>query len=64
MIQWKKSLKIPKGQPEGVNRRRTGNTMVNRKGTKGKHSKSNRKIVESEAKSITLTKDIFQKEYV
>jgi hypothetical protein len=31
----KKSLKIPKGQSESVYRRRTDNTMVKRKGTKG-----------------------------
>ena len=29
------SLKIPKGYSESVNRRRTDNTMANRKGTKG-----------------------------
>ena len=31
----KKSLKIPKGQSEAVNRRRTDNTMAKRKSTKG-----------------------------
>jgi hypothetical protein len=31
----KKSLKIPKGQSESVYRRRTDNTMVKRKITKG-----------------------------
>jgi hypothetical protein len=31
----KKSLKIPKGQPETVYRRRTDNTMAKRKSTKG-----------------------------
>ena len=31
----KKSLKTPKGQSESVNRRRTDNTMANRKNTKG-----------------------------
>ena len=31
----KKSLKIPKGQSESVYRRRTNNTMANRKSTKG-----------------------------
>ena len=31
----KKSLKIPKGYSEAVNRRRTDNTMTNRKRTKG-----------------------------
>ena len=31
----KKSLKIPKGQSESVNRRRTDNTMAKRKSTKG-----------------------------
>ena len=55
--------KVPKGQPEAVNQRRTDNTIVNIKGTKGKHSKSNRKMVGPEAKAITLTTDIFQKEY-
>jgi hypothetical protein len=30
-----KSLKIPKGQSESVNRRRTDNTMTKRKWTKG-----------------------------
>ena len=30
-----RSLKIPKGQPETVYRRRTDNTMVKRKSTKG-----------------------------
>ena len=32
---FKKSLKIPKGQSESVYRRRTDNTMVKRKSTKG-----------------------------
>ena len=31
----KKSLKIPKGYSESVNRRRTDNTMAKRKRTKG-----------------------------
>jgi hypothetical protein len=34
-IEAKKSLKIPKGQPESVYRRRTDNTMAKRKSTKG-----------------------------
>ena len=34
-IIYKKSLKIPKGQSESVYRRRTDNTMVKRKSTKG-----------------------------
>ena len=33
---YKKSLKIPKGLPESVNRRRTDNTMAKRKSTTGK----------------------------
>ena len=33
--QYKKSLKIPKEQSESVYRRRTDNTMANRKSTKG-----------------------------
>jgi len=35
IISFKKSLKISKGQSESVYRRRTGNTMVKRKSTKG-----------------------------
>ena len=34
-IKNKKSLKIPKGQPDSVYRRRTDNTMAKRKSTKG-----------------------------
>jgi hypothetical protein len=34
-MKYKKSLKIPKGQSESVYRRRTDNTMVKRKSTKG-----------------------------
>jgi hypothetical protein len=34
-LHYKKSLKIPKGQSESVYRRRTDNTMANRKSTKG-----------------------------
>ena len=33
LIHWKKSLKIPKGKSESVNRRRTDNTMAKRKST-------------------------------
>jgi len=33
MFLYKKSLKIPKGQSESVNRRRTDNTMAKRKST-------------------------------
>jgi len=36
LTQIKKSLQIPKGQSESINRRRTDNTMAKRKGTKGK----------------------------
>ncbi len=32
---YKRSLKIPKGQSESVDRRRTDNTMAKRKSTKG-----------------------------
>ena len=35
----KKSLKIPKGSSESVNRRRTDNTMAKRKSTKGQTTK-------------------------
>jgi hypothetical protein len=36
--QYKKSLKIPKEQSESAYRRRTDNTMANRKSTKGQNS--------------------------
>jgi hypothetical protein len=39
----RKSLKIPKGQSESVYRRRTDNTMVNRKSTKQRYTKHTHK---------------------
>jgi len=40
----KKSLKIPKGQSESVNRRRTDNTMAKRKSTKGQTKHTHKKL--------------------
>ena len=37
----KKSLKIPKGQSESVNQKRTDSTMANRKGAKGQTTINN-----------------------
>jgi hypothetical protein len=53
----KKSLKIQKGYSEFVNRKRTENTMVIRKGTKGKTKRSTKHTYKTKDRALNLWHD-------